>query len=328
MSDSSERLFPTEVDFIRWLAGLIEANPFFHDAVLDPIISAGGSRREQARADLMVRREDGGRSEVLIIECKNRPIYGSIVRDTIGQINRYRSQRGDNRLVLALPYRLAEQDAARIRSENIELWDLDQIARIFQKQLELNDLAPELAAALGTAKSKSPEQVLIDELAACAPGRPQWSIYQKLVGRILEHLFCPPLNVPLSESPDESGVNRRDFVLANFAERGFWSHMRTRYSADYIVVDAKNYVGKVKKRDVLQIANYLRPHGAGLFGLIFSRNGGDNSAWVTAREQWAHYQKLVLVVDDRQCEAMLNAFSSGESTSVLAKQIQDFRLAM
>lgn len=278
MSDSSERLFPTEVDFIRWLAGLIEANPFFQDAVLDPIISAGGSRREQARADLMVRREDGGRSEVLIIECKNRPIYGSIVRDTIGQINRYRSQRGDNRLVLALPYRLAEQDAARIRSENIELWDLDQIARIFQKQLELNDLAPELAAALGTAKYKSPEQVLIDELAACAPGRHQWSIYQKLVGRILELLFCPPLNVPLSESPDESGVNRRDFVLANFAERGFWSHMRTRYSADYIVVDAKNYVGKVKKRDVLQIANYLRPHGAGLFGLIFSRNGGDNSA--------------------------------------------------
>lgn len=107
------------------------------------------------------------------------------------------------------------------------------------------------------------------ELQACVAGNTQWPIYQKLVGRILEHLFCPPLNVPLSESPDESGVNRRDFILANFAEQGYWSHIRSRYAADYVVIDAKDYAGKVKKRAVLQMANYLRHYGAGLFGPFF-----------------------------------------------------------
>ena len=76
------------------------------------------------------------------------------------------------------------------------------------------------------------------------------------------------------------------------------------------------------------MANYLRSHGAGLFGIIFSRAGGDNSAWVTAREQWAHYQKLVLILEDKHCEAMLGAFASGDAMSVLSKEIQDFRLAM
>lgn len=190
-------------------------------------------------------------------------------------------------------------------------------------------LAPHLAATFSSAtKLASAEELLLKELDECTPGKAQWSIYQKLIGRILEHLFCPPLEVPLSESPDESGINRRDYILANFAEQGFWNYLRTRYGADYIVVDAKNYIGKIKKRDILQMANYLRPHGAGMFGLIISRNGGDNSARVTAREQWGYHQKLIIVLEDKHCIAMLNAAPSGGASAVLAKQIQDFRLAM
>jgi hypothetical protein len=250
-----------------------------------------------------------------------------MIDQTIAQISRYGALRPGVKLVLALPGHLAELDAARVRAANIELWDLDELGRIFRRQLI--GVPPHLQQALeSSSTSETHEQGLIRELKECIAGKQQWSIYQKLVGRILERLFCPPLNVPLSESPDESGVNRRDFILANFAEHGFWNHIRTRYAADYIVVDAKNYVGKVKKREVLQMANYLRPHGAGLFGIIISRNGGDNSAWITAREQWAHYQKLVLILEDKHCEAMLTAFSSGEATSILAKQIQDFRLSM
>lgn len=102
----------------------------------------------------------------------------------------------------------------------------------------------------------------------------------------------------------------------------------TTQTADYIVVDAKNYSGKIKKRDVLQISNYLKPYGAGLFGIIFSRNGGDASAKTTAREQWAHYQKLILILNDQHCEAVLRASTAGGQTIVLEKELQDFRLSM
>jgi hypothetical protein len=96
--------------------------------------------------------------------------------------------------------------------------------------------------------------------------------YQKLVGRTLEYLFCPPLKTPISELGDRPAVNRRDLILPNYAPDGFWKFMRDNYQADYIVVDAKNYRGEVKKKDALQVANYLKPHGAGLFGLIITRS--------------------------------------------------------
>jgi hypothetical protein len=324
---SPERLFDKEIDFIDWLASLLNDNPSFSKVTLEPLLSPRGSERH-ARADIMAVRTGSGGSQTLLIECKNRPLYGRLVSETISQVKRYGILRPDARLVLAIPGRLSDSDRASLHAENLELWDLDTIARTFRKQLGKE--RPNVAMALETASTslKTPEELLIGELHKCAKGKSQWPVYQKLVGRIIEHCFCPPLNSPLSESPDESGVNRRDFVLANFSDSGFWYHIRQRYSADYVVVDAKNYSGKVKKRDILQITNYLKHYGAGLFGIIFSRNGGDNSAHVTIREQWAHYQKLVIVLDDERCEAIINGTPSGESALILAKEIQDFRLSM
>ncbi len=104
---------------------------------------------------------------------------------------------------------------------------------------------------------------------------------------------------------------------------------RGRYGADYVVVDPKNYKGKVKKPQVLQIANYLKPHGTGTFAIISLRNGPDRGVNVTCREQWSVYGKLVLVITDEDLKAMLLAHGSGgRPDEVLGRAIQDFRLGM
>lgn len=321
---NDEQLFGTEADFVHWLVTLMASNAEFSDISIDGLLRRSGSREERhMRADILARRGE----TALIIECKNRPLFGGAVDEVIAQLVRYGAARPGVQLVLALPGRLAELDVARLRQFQIELWDADAIGHMFSSQLGASP-AHIAAAFTPSGSTETPTELLLRELRDCEPGKPQWSVYQQLVGRILEHLFCPDLNVPLSESPDESGTNRRDFILANFAEAGFWNHMRQRYAADYIVVDAKNYVGKIKKREILQMANYLRPHGAGLFGMIFTRVGADASARITAREQWAHYQKLVLILDDSDCTAMLNASGAGGATAVLTRVIQDFRLSM
>ncbi|QCB54495.1 HNH endonuclease [Sphingopyxis sp. PAMC25046] len=321
--DSQQQLFQREIDFIEWLTTLMMSHPDFASVSVDERLPSPVKQERDGRADILVRRS--GRA--LIVECKNRPIFGRGVDETIAQLHRYSSFLPSAQLVLALPGRLSDRDAVRIRAAGIELWDIDTIARIFAMQIPFG---PEhLAAAFNSVEiGVSESDQLLSELDECVPGKQQWTIYQQLVGRVLEFLFCPPLSVPLSESPDESGANRRDFILANFAESGFWNHMRQRYAADYIVVDAKNYVGKIKKREILQMANYLRPHGAGQFGIIFTRAGADASARITAREQWAHYQKLVLVLDDADCIAMLTSAGAGGAAAVLTQIIQDFRLSM
>lgn len=318
-----DRLFDREVEFIYWLVGLMGRNAAFSDVTLEPFI---GTVEWRARADIMAVRKIEGVRQTLIIECKNRPLYGRALMDAIVQLVRYREV-SDGNLILAIPARLSLPDQMAVRSAGIELWDLDAIARIFAAQLA--DQPPHIMMALGAITTlDSVEDNLVRELTECVPGKSHWSVYQKLIGRVIEHCFCPPLNAPISESPDQSGTNRRDFILANFAESGFWSHMRSRYLADYVVVDAKNYAGKVKKRDILQIANYLKPFGTGLFGMIISRNGPDASAIMTAREQWAHSQKLILVLDDRRCEALIRAAAAQESVQVLVREIQEFRLSM
>ena len=94
-------------------------------------------------------------------------------------------------------------------------------------------------------------------------------------------------------------------------------------------LDPKNRTIPIDKNDVLQVANYLKPQGAGQFGIIVCRLGADQGALITRQEQWMQYQKLVLILDDSDVESMLLAQSAGgDPSKILSDWIQDFRLSI
>jgi len=236
-------------------------------------------------------------------------------------------------MVLAIPATLRERDLSMLNGANIEVWDIRYIAEHFSKQIKDANLSYYKALLLAqlTRPSKiTREQELLDFLSACNPGKIDCYVYQKLVGEILEYLFTPPLGKPIPELSDKAQANRRDFIMPNYTYKGFWAFMREKYEADYVVIDAKNYTRKVKKSEILQIANYLKPHGAGLFGLIISRKGGDATGCEhTLREQWLVHRKLILVLDDEDIKAMLMAKSDGRPPEeILGQKIEHFRLSM
>jgi hypothetical protein len=161
------------------------------------------------------------------------------------------------------------------------------------------------------------------------PGRPAWSAYQKLCTETFEYLFSPPLGVPRPELPDASLVNRRDAIMANYADSGYWQFMRMHYHADFIVIDAKNYKNAIKKPAVLQLANYLSQRGPGLFGMIATRVGADAGATWTIREQWVLHSKLIVVLNDDDLNQMLTARDAGaEPWAVIRQKVEDFRLGV
>jgi hypothetical protein len=219
-------------------------------------------------------------------------------------------------------------------SEGIDAWDLDAIADRFRAVLDGVThpvLRPLLlaVAALREGEWQSAEARLLHELRVVEPGRGAWSTYQKLVGRILERLFCPPLTSPIVNIADHTDVNRRDIILPNYAENGFWSFVRERYAADFIVVDAKNYSTEVGKPEALQVLNYLKRHGAGQLGLIVTRRGADIGCLETIREQWAHSDKMLIVLSDEHVERMLRTKEAGgPPEDVIRQWIEEFRLSM
>ncbi len=169
-------------------------------------------------------------------------------------------------------------------------------------------------------------QRLIRELKQTDPGQQEWASYQSKVREILTDMLCPPLEHPLSEDPNMTGVNRRDILFPNYADGGFWKYLRDIYEAHFLVVEAKNTSALVIKNAVLQVANYLSTQGLGLFGVIACRRGASRGAEVTRREQWIMHRKLIIVLNDDDLRQMVSSASNGEDPGIVIRQkIEDFR---
>jgi len=314
-------------DFEVYLFRLLQLSKQFRNVRTQVRFGAG----RDFTADLAAEEKKGNQWQEVVIECK---VASSFTNDRLliilGQLNSYRKYVGTARLIFAFLGELQPRTLSLFKKSNLEVWDLAYISNRFKQEISKAH-HPVLQSMFMAQKPSTvpPERQLIQDLRALRPGRTDWSRYQKLIGRIIERLFCPPLSTPISELPDTQKINRRDFILPNYCEDGFWAFVRSQYSGDYIVVDAKNYSGEIKKHNVLQISNYLKKHGVGLFGLIICRNGGDNSCFHTLREIWAIDKKLIIVLTDDDIEKMLIEKSSGRSPEIIVRQrIEDFRLTL
>ena len=229
---------PKEIEFVSFLVGLLRVHPKYLDVVQEPIIG----RETRVRPDVLARRRSSAGTEAVLIECKMSP-DPTRVAEGVSQLQKYQAHFGECRLVFAVPATVSMLQRDILTRANIEVWDLDSLASTFAPQIR--ESPPSYFRALfmirlGRGSTTTVEQKLLNDLKATEPGKKDWDVYQKVVGDILEALLSPPLGKPLSEHSDRSLANRRDFILPNYADKGFWLFMREKYTADYIVVDAKN----------------------------------------------------------------------------------------
>ena len=315
---------PSEIFFVRFLATLLEMHPDYVSVVREQILG-----QHKLRPDILTTEMKGGRVRDLLIECKTFPVFSQArVENIREQLKTYQEAFPERQIVLAFPGRVTPEISKALSSDGIEIWDITRIGTHFAKQIETSDDAYYSGLIEKAISLPRPEAVYLSDIKAIPPGRDGWSSYQKLIGRVLELLFCPPLGSPLIEKNDFDKVNRRDLIFANHVSDGFWAALRQRYGADYILVDAKNGA-KVKKSDILQIANYLKPHGLGQFAIIMGRAGVERGVPAVLKEQWAFHGKMIVVLNDNDLEEMVLAYGSGrEQTQVLSDRIQAFRIGM
>lgn len=319
---------PREVEFSDFFAGLLKTSPDFRRIAQDSRIVG----HENARADFIVEERVSGSWQRILLECRATMFLRSgEVDGCIAQLGDLRARAGITRGALVLPGSVLTEDAVRIEAAGIELWDRDYLAARFRQQIADAEVTPYLLLlrAVGAKAQSRTADVLLERLAKCTPGKPDWVIYQHLIRDIFELLFTPPLDKPRVEFSNETRTNRPDMIMPNHATAGFWRYAREAYHADFVVVDAKNYVARFAKAQVLQIANYLKPHGAGMFAIIVSRLGADKGAMVTLREQWASQGKMILVVTDTDIRSMLTSYAAnGRPEQIISDLITEFRLSM
>ena len=314
-----------ETDFIEYLLLLmVESGKF------TPVRPQTSGRADHNfMADILARKTHSKTSSLVVIECKVQAYLSKErVEAALRTLLKIREKELGAKLVLALPGRIAQDGHAFLKQHAVELWDIDYIARNFSKEIR-NHPHPIFQRLFQSRPTQSPHEQLLENFNDCPKGRADWALYQQLCGRLLELCYCPPLSAPIGEHTDFSRANRRDFILPNPTESGFWKYIQIRYLADYIVIDAKNSGKRITKKDVLQIANYLKPQGTGMFALIFCRIGADSGALHTLREQWLLHQKMIIVLDDHSVEGILtDAGAGGNGTQTIEDLIQKFRLSI
>lgn len=315
-----------ESEFLHYITTLLELHPDYSEIQLNMHIK----KKHRYIIDIFAQRK----TEKLIIECKRYiALTISNIDGIITQLLKYQTLIEDSKVVLAIPATLQKAERKILSESNIEVWDYKFIIKNFKQQIidsSPSNLKEFFIKQINKLTFKTKEEELIEKLSECRPGKVDWNIYQKLIGNILDYLFSPPLEKTLAEVTDKTRTNRRDFIMANYSEKGFWAILRKKYQADYIVIDAKNYKGSVHKKDVLQIANYLKSHGPGLFGIIITRKGGDKvGCEYSLREQWLVHKKLILIINDKELKEMLIAKSDGRlPESIIKRKIDQFRLSM
>lgn len=257
-------------------------------------------------------------------------ISGQVVFELAALKRAIEHTNGIARFVLACTSPLTAAERAASENTGIEIWDPDRLLQLAPPQLVERYFGVTAAAtrpddALLTEKAAS----LSQSFDAIAAGNDAWAAYQRLIGDTIQFLFSPPLEPPLGEFSDAAMRNRRDFIMENGAPDGFWSRVRTVYDEHYVVVDAKNYKGPLKKGPILDVAHYLKPHGCGMFGIIFSRAGAGGAADHAVREQWIAGKKLILVVSDAEAKEMLRLKAeAGDPEELLRRRLAAFRMSL
>lgn len=263
-------------------------------------------------------------NECLLIYIKKSKLIGNDYIMLLAEISRKIEKYNNKAAKIVLITSGDFTEGAKLVAEelNIELWD-------YRALFEIKEFGKNYSEVTVIKIEKTPADEFKERLSTIVCGRSEWSSYQKCVADIFEFLFYPTLDTPRFEMSDYDKANRRDIIMENQSEKGFWKNIRDLYKGDYIVIDAKNYSSKIRKQPVIDLAYYLKPYGCGMFGIIVCRKGSEKSAFHATKEQWIASNKLIICLNDQDIIEMLEIKkNNGTPEEIIKRKIADFRMRL
>lgn len=318
-SERIERLAPME--FEQFVADIVRESAEF-DRVETEIAIAG------FRYDIVAFTERGTKpGPAVAFDVKKVAVATpEFVRSAHRQMNAMAAVLPQVRFVLVVSGRLSESAHQAASQLGVSYWDADVLFKQTTSNLAKRWSIPLPTESATVTPATKKVDALQEALQGAAPGEVDALKYQRCIADILEYLFVPPLGPVHYEDTDTAKRNRRDLILENWAPDGFWAQLRAAYSAEQVVVDAKNFSGAIGKRSVIELSHYLKPYGCGMFGMIFTRRPPSPSALHAQREEWIGGRKMILVLDDSVVLEMLRLKAAGaKAEEVLRNRISKFR---
>lgn len=167
-------------------------------------------------------------------------------------------------------------------------------------------------------------QQLIQALDDVPLGARHSVTYEGACESILEFLFSPDLGSPKAQVFNSNRSYRRDLIMKNGAETGFWARMRERYRADYLIAEFKNVKSSVGNTSVWQLAGYMKEKGVGFFGMLIARNDvSRGTANPAILDQWIYANKMIVPVSNEDLKIMIEIRDNGSDPTDFADDFID-----
>jgi hypothetical protein len=125
--------------------------------------------------------------------------------------------------------------------------------------------------------------------------------------------------------PENEGIEIRDLLFANKADRGFWKDLKDKYAASEIVVDAKNK-DELDRDDLRQLYCYLKP-ALGFWGFIVCRSPQPPLIHAFNRTLFKNFrqERGLLILSDEDLRRMVSIKNNGNSpASYLHDRMSEF----
>ncbi len=202
---------------------------------------------------------------------------------------------------------------------NVEKWFSSQEHCFFYRKANL--LPSDFAHLVKMLILVDPES-LINRLDSCLAGKKDCQEYQKICVDILTYLFVPPMTQIHSQVPRSNGHDVRDAIIENSAATEFWKRVYNEFNAKHIVFEFKNFKAPIRKKEVQQLRNYLKPKSLGRFGIIISRTLPSPSAITEQKEAYTQDDILILFIDDELLKKMIAMRLEGKDPALELRRLK------
>ncbi len=185
---------------------------------------------------------------------------------------------------------------------------LDTIRDVCRRKRGLDD--PDLTSA----------RAALQRVTLRIPGD-AWRDHEIDIAQILKYVFSPALGSQYLQARTLDGTERRDVVMVNQSEVGFFAWARIKHGVDYVVFEVKN-VNETKPEHLHQTAAYCW-RALGRLGFVVARTHPGETWDRHAAAQWHRHETVVLLLCDNDLQRMVEMKAFGEDPICIVRELYD-----
>lgn len=180
-------------------------------------------------------------------------------------------------------------------------------------------------------KMKKEDYGYVDQLKAIIPGKANASQYESYCVDVLKYLFNDMLSLWEKEKRSNDDLYRFDLIckIKNNINNEFFNTMEKYFSSKYIIFEFKNYVEEITQKEIYTTEKYLYRTALRTVAILLTRNGVDRNGMKAIKGTLRENGKLILVLEDRDIEQMIQAKEKGEDyTEILTNKLDEMLVTL